>query len=149
VREGIASNRDVLGSPTGPRLADVNTAVGQGLLAGSGGTGAGGVSQADCFQRPEVQEYWSAIRNRMYARWVLPPDVPANEEVRLRFQLDPAGSAQRVEIVPGGDAKLGSSAVDALRSAAPFPPMSDRQRCLAGTPIVGTFRNPLASSGVN
>ena len=29
-----------------------------------------------------------------------------------------------------------------------FPPMSDRVRCLAGAPIVGTFRNPLAS-GVN
>jgi len=26
--------------------------------------------------------------------------------------------------------------------------MSDRVRCLAGAPIVGTFRNPLAS-GVN
>ena len=147
VQEGISSDRDVLGSPTGPRLADVHTAVGEGMLAGSGGSGAGGVSFADCFQRPEVQNYWSSIQNRMYARWVLPADVRSNQEVRLRFQLDAAGSAHRVELVPGGDTRLGASAVDALRSAAPFPPMADRVRCLAGAPIIGTFRNPLAGSG--
>jgi hypothetical protein len=150
VREGIASDRDVLGSPTGPRLADVNTAVGQGLMgAGGGGTGAGGVSLGDCFARPEVKQYWSSIQSRMYARWVLPPNVPGNQEVQLRFQLDAAGSAQNVQLVPGGDGRLGASAVDALRSAAPFPPMGDRVRCLAGAPIIGTFRNPLASGGVN
>lgn len=148
VREGIASNRDVLGSASGPRLGNVNTAVGEGLLEGSGGTGQGGVSFDDCFQRPEVQEYWGSIKDRMYARWVLPPDVPSNQEVRLRFQLDAAGSARKVELASVGNARLGQSAVDALRSAAPFPPMSDRVRCLAGAPIVGTFRNPLAS-GVN
>jgi TonB family protein len=148
VREGIASNRDVLGSAAGPRLANVNTNVGEGMMEGSGGTGQGGVSFADCFQRPEVQEYWSSIERRMYARWVLPADVSSNQEVRLRFQLDAAGSARTVELIPGGDARLGKSAMDALRSAAPFPPMSDRVRCLAGAPIVGTFRNPLAS-GVN
>jgi TonB family protein len=145
VREGIASNRDVLGSAAGPRLANVNTNVGEGLLEGSGGTGQGGVSFADCFERPEVKEYWTAIERRMYARWVLPADVSSNQEVRLRFQLDAAGSARTVEIIPGGDQRLGKSAMDALRSAAPFPPMSDRVRCLAGAPIVGTFRNPLAS----
>jgi hypothetical protein len=150
VREGIASDRDVLGSPTGPRLADVNTAVGQGLMGGGGGgTGAGGVSLGDCFARPEVKQYWAAIQDRMYARWVLPPDVPSNQEVQLRFQLDAAGSAHAVQLVGSGDTRLGASAVDALRSAAPFPPMADRVRCLAGAPIIGTFRNPLASGGVN
>lgn len=147
VKEGIASNRDVLGSASGPRLASVNTTVGEGLTDGSGGTGSGGVSFGECFDRPEVQEYWTAVERRMYARWVLPPDVPADQTVKLRFELDAAGSARRVDLVPGGDARLGQSAVDALRSAAPFPPMSDQVRCLAGAPIVGTFRNPLASRG--
>lgn len=149
VREGIASDRDVLGSPTGPRLADVNTAVGHGFTSGGGGTGEGGVSWGDCQSRPEVQAYLSSVKSRMYARWVLPADVASNQEVQLRFQLDPAGSAQAVSLVGGGDARLGASAVDALRSAAPFPPMADRVRCLAGGPIIGTFRNPLASGGVN
>ncbi len=145
VKEGIASNRDVLGSATGPRLANVNTAVGEGLTEGSGGTGQGGVSFGECFDRAEVKEYWGSVERRMYARWVLPPDVPSDQQVRMRFQLDAAGSAHRVQLIPGGDPRLGQSAVDALRSAAPFPPMSDRVRCLSGAPIVGTFRNPLAS----
>jgi hypothetical protein len=149
VQEGIASNRDVLGSATGPRLGSVNTTVGEGLRDGSGGTGAGGVSFGECFDRAEVKEYWGAVERRMYARWVLPPDVASDQAVKLRFQLDAAGSARRVELIPGSDARLGKSAVDALRSAAPFPPMSDRVRCLAGAPIVGTFRNPLASRGGN
>jgi TonB family protein len=145
VQEGIASNRDVLGSATGPRLANVNTAVGEGLTEGSGGTGQGGVSFGECFERPEVKEYWGSVERRMYARWVLPPDVRSDQQVRLRFQLDAAGSAHRVQLIAGGDPRLGQSAVAALRSAAPFPPMSDRVRCLSGAPIVGTFRNPLAS----
>jgi hypothetical protein len=147
VREGIASDRDVLGSPTGPRLADVNTAVGKGFTSGGGGTGEGGVSWGDCQARPEVQAYLSGVKTRMYARWVLPPNVPSNQEVQIRFQLDAAGSAQQVTLVPGGDGRLGTSAVDAMRSASPFPPMADRVRCLAGNPIIGFFRNPAASGG--
>jgi hypothetical protein len=121
--------------------------VGEGLMDGSGGTGEGGVSFGQCFTRPEVQEYWNVVHRRMRSRWVLPPDVPANQEIRLRFSLDAAGSAHGVELVAGGDPRLGKSAVDALRSAAPFPPMGDRVRCLSGAPIVGTFRNPLGGTG--
>lgn len=142
VREGIASNRDVLGSATGPRLANVNTRVGDGYLRGPGGsgTGMGGVAP-DCFERAEVQAYWSGIQDRVYKRWALPPNLPPGTvEVRLRFRLDPAGSATQVEIVPGGDRGLGQSAVDALRSASPFPPMADGVRCLAGRQITGVFR---------
>jgi len=147
VREGVASNRDVLGSPDGAPLADVRTAVGEGLLDGSGGDGSGGVSSTECLKRPAVQDYWDSIRRRMYSRWVLPNDVPSNQEVRVRFRLDAAGSAHDVKLVSTGHPKLGASAVDALRSAAPFPPMSDPVRCLAGMPIVGNFRNPVAASG--
>ncbi len=142
VREGIQSNRDVLGSPTGPRLASVNTRVGEGYLRGTGGTGSGvGGVAPDCFERPEVKTYWSGIQERMYARWALPPNLPQGTvEVKLRFRLDAAGSATRVELLPGGDPTLGQSAVDALRSASPFPPMSDTVRCLAGRRITGVFR---------
>lgn len=142
VQEGIVSTRDVLGSPDGPRLASVNTRVGEGYLRGTGGRGSGqGGQGVDCFDRPEVQGYWGQIRNRVYSRWALPPNLPPGViEVKLRFRLDPGGSAHDVQFVEGGDPRLGKSAVDALRSASPFPPMSDRVRCLAGEPILGTFR---------
>ena len=144
VREGIASNRDVLGARTGAR-ADVNWNVGSGLGRGGGGgsgTGPGGVSWETCMQRPEVQAYLERIRSRVLSRWVLPPEVGANQSVTLRFVLDPAGTANRVEYVNSGHTGLGESAVRAMRSASPFDQMNVQVRCLAGSPIQATFRNP-------
>jgi hypothetical protein len=141
VREGVASTRDVLGTPDGPRLADVNTRVGQGNLRGTGGTGTvlGGAAP-DCQERGEVQAYIGQIKDRMLARWVPPADSPGGEvRATLRFQLDVGGSATRVELVKAADPRVGKSVADALRSASPFPPMSERVRCLAGEQLVGTF----------
>ena len=80
------------------------------------------------------------IRDRTIARWTIPPEV-GGAHVRLRFKLDVGGSASRVELLSASDNRAGKSAVDAMRSASPFPPMNDRQRCLANAPITGTFRN--------
>ncbi len=148
VREGIDSNRDVLGSADGQRLANVNTRIGEGHLRGSGGgngSGGGGISFEECMLLPAVSNYRETVKNRMVARWVLPPDVPADQEVALRFVLDVAGSASGIALVEARDPRLGASAVDALRSAAPFPPMNDEVRCLAGIPLIGTFRNPVGT----
>jgi TonB family protein len=143
VRDGIDSDRDVQGSARGPRLANVNTSVGRGLMDGSGGTGRGGVAMGDCYKLPEVQQYLDQVRVRTLARWQLPAGVPPNEEVALLFQIDPAGSATRVEVVNARSRQLGQSAIDALRSASPFPAMSGKVRCLARLPISATFRNPV------
>lgn len=148
VREGVASNRDVLGSPDGAPLANVNTRVGQGFLRGGGGDGSLGGATPDCLSRPEVKAYTEVIRNRMYARWVLPSDIPDRTiEVELSFRLEPAGSLIKVEVKRSGHSVIGASAMEALRSAAPFPPMSDRVRCLAGNNLVATFSSLGAASG--
>jgi len=141
VREGVASNRDVLGTPDGPRLADVNTRVGQGNLRGPGGEGTEiGGGAPDCRDRAEVKAYLGQVKERTVARWVAPPDAPDGEtQATLRWKLDVGGSVSRAELVTAADPRLGKSVVDALRSAAPFPPMSDRVRCLAGEQIIGTF----------
>lgn len=141
VREGIASNRDVLGSPDGAPLANVATRVGEGFMRGEGGTGTGG-SVEDCLSRAEVQQYQEHVRQRMYARWVVPGDVAANQKVQLRFTLDASGSVMQADLVSASDAELGQSAVDALRSAAPFSAMPDRVRCLARRKLIGTFSVP-------
>ncbi len=148
VRDGIASDRDVAGSATGPRLASVNTRVGEGLQgAGPGGTGTGlGVSFEECNARPEVQTYMEQVRVRMLTRWVLPPETPSNQRVQLKFRLDPAGSASQVQFVAAPSATLGESAAAALRAASPFPPMPDRVRCLSESPLIGTFTNPTGTS---
>jgi TonB family protein len=90
-----------------------------------------------------VKSYLSEVRQRTYERWVLPPGVDAGRKVTLRFHLDIAGSASKVSIVKAEDNALGASAVDALRAAAPFPPMPEGARCLAQRAIVGTFSNPV------
>lgn len=142
VREGIASNRDVVGSADGARVASVSTRVGESLLRGSGGDdGSGGGGGVDCNQRPEVQRYMTQVRERMYARWVLPDGVPSSS-VQLKFTIDAGGSVSRIEAVGGGDPRLAQSAAEALRASSPFPPLPAEARCLAQTPIRGTFRNP-------
>ena len=70
--------------------------------------------------------------------------VTADQKVTLRFKLDAAGSAMNVSLVHASDNALGASAVDALRAAAPFPPIPDEARCLARRPITATFTNPVA-----
>ncbi len=149
VREGIASDRDVIGSPDGAPLARIDTAVGDGFLRGSGGSGSGlapAAGEAECQERPEVQAYLVQVDERINSRWRLPPGVP-NSEVTLRFQLDVAGSAQQVELVRAASNALGASAVDAMRAASPFPPMPERARCLADRRILGKFRTTSAGAG--
>ena len=149
VKEGIASTRDVLGSPTGAPLVRVDTAVGDGFLRGSGGKGSGvetggaGVSSSSCFGRKEVQDYLVTVEARTMQVWHLPRGASADQNVTLRFQLDVAGSANRVSLVRASDNALGASAVDALRAASPFPAMSEPVRCLANQAILATFSNPL------
>jgi hypothetical protein len=142
VREGVLSNRDVLGSPNGPTLASVNTRVGQGHLRGSGGDGealGGGGGGAECDRRPEVQAYMSDVKQRTLSRWVPPPDAPPQSRATLRFRLDVGGSASRVELVSAANPQIGASVVDAMRSASPFPPLPERARCLADRHITGAF----------
>ncbi len=140
VRDGVLSNRDVVGSPTGPRLASVNTAVGKGNLRGGGGTGTGlraDGAAPDCLARAEVKKYMDLINSRVYSRWSLPYAVK-DAVVTLKFSVDAAGSASRIELVDGDNA-LGASAIDAMRAASPFPSMPDRARCLATKRLIGTF----------
>ncbi len=146
VRDGVLSDRDVVGSPSGALVVSVDTTIGDGPLAGTAPTGSGTttpVTKTSCMENPAVQSYLLDVEKRTLERWVLPPGVDAGSKVTLRFQLDVAGSASRVSIVAAQDNALGASAVDALRAAAPFQPMTDDIRCLAQVPIVGTFSNPV------
>ena len=144
VREGMITSRDVVGSPTGAPLVSIDTAVGEGLLRGSGGAGSGvmAASATECFRKPEVQSYLNNVQTRTLDRWILPPGVTADQNVTLRFKLDVAGSATSVSLVKASDNALGASAVDALNAASPFPPLPQPARCLVQVPITATFSNP-------
>jgi hypothetical protein len=140
VRDGVLTTRDVIGSPTGAVLVSVDTAVGEGNLSGPGGTGTGLLpdgAATDCMKRPEVSSYIQNLQQRIYSRWTLPYGVK-DVRVILRFAIDVAGSASSIQLVRGDNA-IGASAIDAMRASSPFPPMSDRVRCLANKNINATF----------
>ncbi len=140
VRDGVLTSRDVVGSPSGPVLVSVDTAVGEGNLSGPGGTGTGlqpDETATDCTERPEVQAYLEVLYQRIYSRWTLPYGIE-NKRVTLRFEIDVAGSTSSIQLVKGDNA-IGASAVDAMRASSPFPPMPDRVRCLANRHVTATF----------
>ncbi len=140
VRNGVLTSRDVVGSPSGPILVSVDTAVGEGNLSGPGGTGTGlqpDGTGTDCTQRPEVQAYLEMLYQRIYSRWSLPYGIE-NKRVTLRFEIDVAGSTSSIQLVKGDNA-IGASAIDAMRASSPFPPMPDRVRCLANRHVTATF----------
>ncbi len=143
VKDGIVSNRDVLGASDGKPIGNVNTRVGDGLLHGPGGTGTGqGTATIPCQDRSEVKTYIESIKSRMYTRWVLPSGAPNHRPVKLAFTLDASGSLLTVNTTQSsGHAGLDQSAMDALRAASPFPAMSEDARCLAGTVIQGSFQS--------
>ncbi|MBW2493299.1 MAG: TonB C-terminal domain-containing protein [Deltaproteobacteria bacterium] len=140
VRDGVLTSRDVVGSPTGPVLVSVDTAVGEGNLSGPGGTGSGLLpdeSSKDCTERPEVQAYLDVLYQKIYSRWTLPYGIE-NKRVTLRFEIDVAGSTSSIQLVKGDNA-IGASAIDAMRASSPFPPMPDGARCLANRHVTATF----------
>ena len=142
VREGIDSNRDVRGAPTGER-ASVNVAVGAGGGRGTGGegTGPGGVSFDECMRRPEVQAYLVRLKERVLGRWRgTPAGLPTGSfKATLGFRLDPSGSASEVDLVSADGQGVGRSAAEAMRAASPFDPMGPQVRCLAGNRFDATF----------
>ena len=84
-----------------------------------------------CFETPRGQRVLdgrSAIAPS--SAGYFPPGLSPDQGVTLNFRIDAAGSATRVAVVRASDNALGASAVDALRTAAPFPPMN-AVRCAA------------------
>ena len=89
-------------------------------------------SDADCLERPEVNAYLEYIDKRVYSRWIPPADAAVDSRVKLRFSVDASGAVTAAEVAQASNDAVGKSAVDALRAAAPFDPMSERVRCIAG-----------------
>jgi hypothetical protein len=118
---------------------DFDTDVG--IYAGGEGTGGTGTALGvvRCMESAFVVRYIDVVKTRMKKRWVVPEGVPDDTPVKLRFILDSSGAATKIEFIGDTSPALGNSAIRALRSASPFPPMNDNVRCLAGKKLNGTF----------
>ncbi len=144
VRQGIASSRDVFGADQGV-VANPNMNLGRmgGAGVGGDGRGPGAVSFDACLARPEVNAYLARVKDRTLSRWILPEGVRTST-AKLRFRIDPAGSASGVSVVDSGsDPAAGKAAVEALLAASPFSHMGPQVRCLANHNLFGSFTNTL------
>ncbi|MEE8581257.1 MAG: TonB C-terminal domain-containing protein [Myxococcota bacterium] len=122
-------------------VVQVESAVGAAYLGAgaAGGTGEGAAPSAvPCLQSAYVDRYLTGVRLRTRARWELPEQASADAFVKLRFRLDASGSATSIEFIEGAQS-LAPSVIQALRAAAPFPPMDDNVRCLSEIPLLATF----------
>ena len=152
--EGLAIRLDTgLGAGGNPGLSPETNGI-----AGAGGTGrfegrsSGTDSGSDgvgelpgvvrCLESRPVQQYLDTVQRRTRERWVIPPEIPENAEVVLRFALDGTGTARDVRGGSQDHADLALSARQALLTASPFPPLVDANRCLIDKRIVLTFTVP-------
>jgi TonB family protein len=125
------------GTGSGPYGVPGGSASGSGLAgngtgAGSGGgstTGLKGLSSAD------YNQYLSQLKKRVESVWKYPDGVAGVQKVALLFTLDKAGRLVRSEVLDSTDARLNASAVEAMKRAAPFPPIPESLKDLANTPL--------------
>ena len=88
---------------------------------------------------PDFTEYFELIKRRVYAAWRYPQGVRGVYKVSVRFILDRAGTATRMEVVKSTNRELNESAVEAMRRASPFPPIPEKFRALVGQPLTLIF----------
>lgn len=91
-------------------------------------------------ERADVGAYLKMIQERVEAVWRYPSGVRGLHRVNFSIVLDRAGTLVSVRVLDSSDAGLNSSATDAVRLAAPFPPMPQDLQWLAGQPISLRFK---------
>lgn len=88
---------------------------------------------------PDFTEYFELIKRRVYAAWRYPQGIRGVYKVSVRFILDRAGAATRMEVVKSTNRELNESAIEAMRRASPFPPIPEKFRALVGQPLTLIF----------
>ena len=88
---------------------------------------------------PDFDAYIRMIEQRVKSMWRYPESVTGSQLVYLSFVLDHTGKLLRVEVVDSTDARLNSSAIEAMKRASPFPSMPDSIKELAGIELFVKF----------
>ena len=88
---------------------------------------------------PDYSLYLKVIKERVASTWKYPRGVIGTQEVTLRFVLDIDGKLVSAEVVDSTDARLNSSAMEAMNRASPFPPIPDNLKRLVGMPLIMKF----------
>jgi TonB family protein len=118
------------GSKSGTGLAGAGTGVGTG---GGSNTGLKGASNSD------YNNYLQQLEKRVHSVWKYPDSVSGVQKVAVRFTLDRAGKLVQAEVLDSSDARINSSAVEAMKRASPFPPIPESLKDLANEPLIIRF----------
>lgn len=135
--KGVVSSVTVQGSAEGARIAALRSGNSDLFRRGDDG-GSIGASEKNCMKDPKCRAYLEMIRDRVYARWSIPEDIPAGR-VTLSFRIDRGGSAHDIRQKRTDDPNLGTTCVQAFRHASPFPPPPPEISYLIDKGIAATF----------
>lgn len=120
-----------------PRAGDAGEPVPEGLRRGDirqPGTSAG-KTNLPALTSPDFAPYLEMIKKRVQAVWKYPEGISGTHQVSIIFVLDRAGKVVRAEVAGSTDPRLASGAIQAMRTASPFPPIPDSLKELAGWPL--------------
>jgi protein TonB len=125
---------------------------GGGGLRGGGRGGTEGEPIPLDTPEPKYQDYFNKIRQRIKEKWIYPReagDRGIGGQLLIEFHIAKNGDLAYLELRrPSGVEILDEYAMNAVRLAAPFPPVPD-QLAKAVLPISGVFRYEISSSFVN
>jgi TonB family protein len=129
------------GTGTGPYGVPGGSTSGTGLAGGGTGSGTGGGSNTGLKGIPnsDYSRYLNQLKKRVESVWKYPDDVTGVQKVTVRFTLDRAGKLTQAVVLESSDARLNTSAVEAMKRASPFPPIPETLKDLANEPLIMRF----------
>jgi TonB family protein len=131
------------GTGTGPYGVPGGSKSGTGLAGAGTGAGAGGGSTYGLrgASNADFNRYLEQLEKRVKSVWKYPDEVAGVQEVAVRFSLDRAGKLIQAQVLDSSDARLNTSAVEAMRRASPFPPIPENlAKELANEPLIVRFK---------
>jgi len=143
LREGeqIPGSLKSVGTGAGPYGVPGGSRSGSGLSGGGNGSGTGGGSNTGLkgIANADYNQYLQQLKRRVESVWKYPDDVTGIQKVAVRFILDRAGKLTLAEVLDSSDSRLNTSAVEAIKRAAPFPPIPESLKDLANEPMIIRF----------
>lgn len=129
------------GAGMGPYGVPGGSRTGSGLAGGGTGTGTGGGSATGLRgqSNTDFNHYLNQLKKRVESVWKYPDNVTGVQKVAIRFALDRAGRLTLSEVLESSDARLNSSALEAMRRASPFPAIPESLKDLANEPMIIRF----------
>jgi len=88
---------------------------------------------------PDYVSYLNTLKKKVVSTWKYPPGISGIQTVKLRFVVDNDGKLVSAEVVDSTDARLSTSALEAMNRASPFLPVPEEPKKLAGEPMMISF----------